>query len=245
MRESRLESGDLLLFMGTDRAIEGLRRSEDVILLDHPPTPSRSMRRKTPWVVATVAAVILVSALNILPIAASALVGVALVMAFGVLTPKEGYDSIEWSIMMLIFGMLGLGLAMQTTGAAELMARGLVSLASIDVVPAAWAPWVVLAALWLVTTVMTETLSNNATVVLMAPVALSLGAQLQVDPRPFVIATCIAASASFATPIGYQTNTFVYGAGGYRFTDFLRVGVPLNILFALLSVIVLPYFFPF
>ena len=245
LKTVRLESGDLLLFMGTDRAIDGLRRSEDVILLDHPPTPSRSMRRKTPLVVATVAAVIGLAAFDVLPIAGTALVGVALVMAFGVLTPKEGYDSIEWSIMMLIFGMLGLGLAMETTGAAELLARGLVGLASIDVVPEAWAPWVVLAALWLMTTVMTETLSNNATVVLMAPVALSLGPQLGVDPRPFVIATCIAASASFATPIGYQTNTYVYGVAGYRFSDFARIGVPLNLLYFVTGIVLVPMIWPF
>ena len=92
---------------------------------------------------------------------------------------------------------------------------------------------------------MTETLSNSATVVLMTPIALSLGPSLGVDPRPFVIATCIAASASFSTPIGYQTNTYVYGVGGYRFADFARVGLPLNALYFVVSILLIPRIWPF
>ncbi|MEO1370229.1 MAG: SLC13 family permease, partial [Acidobacteriota bacterium] len=223
-----LESGDLLLLMGTDQAIEGLRSSDDVFLLDHAPTPSRSMRRKAPWVVAIAAGVILAAALNIMPIAAAALAGVAALLATGSVTPKEGYAAIEWSILILIFGMLGLGMAMQTSGAADLLARGLESFATASLIPPEAAPYVALAALYLSTMVMTETLSNNATVVLMTPIALSLGVQLGVDPRPFVVTTCLASSASFSTPIGYQTNTYVYGVAGYRFTDFTRIGLPLN-----------------
>ena len=103
----------------------------------------------------------------------------------------------------------------------------------------------VLGVLYLLTMVMTETLSNNATVVLMTPIAISLGATLGVDPRPFVITTCLAASASFSTPIGYQTNTFVYGPGGYRFTDFARVGLPMNILLWILASLLIPVLWPF
>ena len=102
-----------------------------------------------------------------------------------------------------------------------------------------------LALVYLTTMLMTETLSNNATVVLMAPIALSLGDTLGVDPRPFVIATCIAASASFSTPIGYQTNTYVYGVGGYRFADFAKVGVPLNLLYFIASVLLIPWIWGF
>jgi len=240
-----LESGDLLLLMGTDQAIEALRRSDDVFLLDHAPTPSRSMRRKAPWVVAIAAAVILAAALNVMPIAAAALAGVGALLATGCVTPKEGYASIEWSILILIFGMLGLGMAMQTTGAADLLARGLEFVATASFVPESAAPYVALAALYLATMVMTETLSNNATVVLMTPIALSLGVQLGVDPRAFVVTTCLASSASFSTPIGYQTNTYVYGVAGYRFTDFTRIGLPLNLICFVAAIFLIPQFWEF
>ncbi|MEM9595245.1 MAG: SLC13 family permease [Acidobacteriota bacterium] len=240
-----LESGDLLLMMGTDRAIEQLRASDDVLLLDKPRIPSRSLRKKTPIVVGTTALVILAASLNLMPISAAAIAGVAVILATGCLTPKEGYASIEWSILMLIFGMLGLGLAMQSTGADALMARGLTAVADFDFIAAESRPYVVLAALYFATMLMTETLSNNATVVLMTPVALSLGETLGVDPRAFVIATCLASSASFSTPIGYQTNTYVYGVAGYRFTDFTRVGLPLNLLCLVLSLLVIPRIWQF
>jgi len=241
----RLEAGDLLLMMGTDAAIKQLRRSDDVLLLDHPHTPSRSLRKKTPWVLATVAGVILAASLGLVPIVAAAMLGVAVLFSTGVLKSKESYDSIEWSILFLIYGMLALGLAMQTTGTADLLAGMLTSAADVGFISAAAKPYVVLALLYLLTMVLTETLSNNATVVLMAPVALSLGPLLGVDPRPFVIATCIAASASFSTPIGYQTNTYVYGVAGYRFFDFTRIGLPLNAMYCAVSVALVPRIWPF
>lgn len=106
-------------------------------------------------------------------------------------------------------------------------------------------PFVMLAVLYLISSICTEFLSNNATVVLMAPVALSLGVALDVDPRPLAIAVCVAASASFATPIGYQTNTYVYSVGGYRFSDFAKIGIPLNLLYFIVSIIVIPLFWKF
>ncbi len=241
----RIKAGDLLLLMGTDPAIDQLRRGDDVLLLDHPPVPSRSMRRKAPAVLAIIAGVILAVSFNLLPIVSAALIGMVAVFFTGCLKPKEGYAAIEWSILALIYGMLGLGLAMQTTGTADLIAGGLAAVADFDFISAAARPYVVLAVIYLATMLMTETLSNNATVVLMTPIALSLGAALQVDPRPFVIATCVAASASFSTPIGYQTNTYVYGVGGYRFSDFATAGLPLNLMYFIVSVLVIPHIWGF
>ncbi len=238
-----LKFGDLLLLMGTDTAIDQLRSGSDILLLDRPRTPSLSLRRKTPVVLATVAAVIAAASLNLVPIVGAAMIGVAVVFLAGVLKPKDGYAAIEWSILILIYCMLGLGLAMQTTGTADLVARSLTQVA--DLAAPALRPYVALAMIYLATMIMTETLSNNATVVLMTPIALSLGATLGVDPRPFVIATCIAASASFSTPIGYQTNTYVYGVGGYRFADFARVGLPLNALYFAASVLLIPRIWEF
>lgn len=241
----RLEAGDLLLMMGTEQAIKQLRGSDDIFLLDQPPTPARSSRKKLPIVLGTVAAVILLASLNLVPIVAAALIGVMVIYLSGALKPKEGYGSIEWSILVLIYGMLGLGLAMQTTGTADLLAQGLLRVTAGDFISDAAKPYVALALLYFVTMVLTETLSNNATVVLMAPLALSLGATLGVDPRAFVIATCIASSASFSTPIGYQTNTYVFGVAGYKFKDFARAGLPLNALYFVTSVFLIPRIWPF
>ena len=240
-----LAMGDLLLMMGTEEAIEQLRRSNDINLLDHPPVPTRGLRKKRAIVLATIVGVILAASFNLVPIVAAALLGVGVVFATGCLKTKEGYANIEWSILVLIYGMLALGMAMQTTGTAQLIAEGLARLAEFDWVALEVRPYIMLAAVYLTTMIMTETLSNNATVVLMTPIALSLGAHLGVDPRPFVIATCIASSASFSTPVGYQTNTYVYGVGGYRFLDFARVGLPLNALYFVMSLILIPIFWKF
>lgn len=245
IHKARLQAGDLLLMMGTDEAIRQLRKSGDVLLLDRPHTPSRSLRRKIPQVLGVVGGVILAVTFNVVPIVAAALIGVAAIYLTGVLKTKESYDSIEWSILFLIYGMLALGLAMESTGTADLLAHGLTVAADVAFIADPLKPHVVLALLYLTTMVLTETLSNNATVVLMAPLALSLGAELSVDARPFLIATCIAASASFSTPIGYQTNTYVYGVGGYRFRDFTRAGLPLNAVYFLVSVFLIPRIWPF
>ena len=240
IEDVRLEEGDLLLMMGTDSAIRQLRGNPDVFLLDRAHVPSRSMRRKAPIVLAVVGGGVTLAALGLMPIVAAVLIGVAIAFGTGCVEPKDGYANVEWGILVLIYGMLGLGLAMQTSGTADLLAGMVVAVADLPFLSEAIRPYVIVGVVYLTTMVMTETVSNNATVVLMTPIALSLGASLGMDPRPFVIATCIAASASFSTPIGYQTNTYVYGVGGYRFTDFLRVGLPLNLIYFVVSVLLIP-----
>ena len=241
----RIEPGDLLLMMGTDSAIQSLRSKDDILLLDHPRTPSMSQRSKAPLVLGILSLVILAASFNVMPIVAAAIIGVAAVFLVGGVKPAEGYANIEWSILTLIYGMLALGLAMQTTGAADLIARAVTVVSDVGFLEGQAKLYLVLAVLYICTVLLTETLSNNATIVLMAPIALSLGSTLGVDPRPFVIATCIAASASFSTPIGYQTNTYVHGVGGYRFSDFAKAGIPLNALYFFLSVLLIPRFWSF
>lgn len=239
LSELNLAFGDTLLMMGTDSAVEELRKSDDLLLLDRPATPARSMRRKMPIVLTILAGIIVLVTLSAVPIAAAALIATGLLFLTGCLKPKEGYLAIDWSILFLIYGMLGLGLAMQKTGGVDLLAQGLIS-ASEASFPPHLKGVVLLAAVYLCTAVLTELLSNNATIVLMAPIALGLASSLGLDPRPFVVAAAIASSASFSTPIGYQTNTYVYGAGGYRFRDFLKVGLPLNILYFCGSILLIP-----
>jgi len=238
-----LDFGDTLLMMGTDQAIENLRGSDDIILLDRKPVPARNLRKWLPLVVSLVALMIAAVSLINLPIVAGAIAVVAVILALGVVQPKEAYAAVEWRILILIYGMLALGHSLEVCGATQLGADQLIGLTA--AVPPHLQPFVMLAVIYFASSICTEFLSNNATVVLMAPVALTIAAVLELDPRPFAIAVCVASSASFATPIGYQTNTYVYSVGGYRFTDFTRVGLPLNLLYFTASVIIIPLFWSF
>ncbi|MFN4090022.1 MAG: SLC13 family permease [Alphaproteobacteria bacterium] len=236
-QDVRLEFGDTLLLEGPP---EGLRRLFDRRVLVNLTQPGeRPLRRsKAPIALGAVFAVMAVSALELLPIEAAALIAAVFVVAAGCLTADEAYASIHWNILFLIFGMLGVGLAMEKSGAvAIIVAAALPYLGLLG-------PLAVLAGIYLLTSLLTEMVSNNAAAILLTPIAIAVAQQLGADPRPFVMAVLFAASASFATPIGYQTNTFVYSAGGYRFTDFLKIGVPLNLLLWATAVAVIPIFWP-
>lgn len=238
-----LQFGDILLMMGTEKARDELRSREDILLLDQPNRPSNSFNHKIPLVIGTIAAVVALSAFEVVGIHVASIIGCAFLFITKCLTPKEGYDSIEWSILIIIWGMLGLGQAMEVSGAAQLVVDMIMS-ASSAIVPEAMKAMVLLALFFLITTVMTEFLSNNAAAVLMFPLALRISESLGVDSRPFMIVICIAASAAFATPIGYQTNTYVYGIGNYKFSDFCKIGIPLNLLYFIGSMIIIPMIWP-
>jgi di/tricarboxylate transporter len=196
-------------------------------------------RHKAPIAVGAILGVMVLAALGLYPIAALALTAAAVVTITGCIEGDEAYKSIEWRIIMLIFGMLALSVAMEKTGAAALVVDNLVQLV------AGVGPFVTLSLIYLLTSITTEMISNNAAALLLTPIAIAVAQQMGVDPRPFAIAVMFAASASFATPIGYQTNTFVYGAAGYRFGDFLKIGLPLDILLWLTASFVIPFFWPF
>jgi di/tricarboxylate transporter len=147
-------------------------------------------------------------------------------------------QSIEWSVLLVIGAALGIGKALQTTGAAGAIASTCISIAGDN-------PWVVLAVVYAMTNLMTEVITNNAAAAIMFPISLALSQDLGTNFMPFVIAIMIAASASFSTPIGYQTNLMVYGPGGYKFTDFTRIGFPLNVLFGIMTVAIAPLIYPF
>ncbi|GAB4392241.1 MAG: SLC13 family permease [Kiloniellaceae bacterium] len=233
----KLRMGDTLLLEGSPESMKQLFDYKELINLSHP--SGRPFRRdKAPIVILAALAVMGLSALEVLPIAALALMAATGVVALRCLDAAEAYAAIRWNLLMLIFGMLAIGLAMEKTGAARLIVDGLV------IVVAALGPLAVLSAVYLITSILTEVMSNNATAILLTPIAAALAVQLGVDPRPFVVAVMFAASASFATPIGYQTNTFVYAAGGYRFGDFVKVGLPLNVLLWITATLIIPVFWP-
>lgn len=238
-----LQPGDTLLLLGPSGAVKALRGNSELLLLDRPRVATTAQRSKAPLVLGTLGAVIVSASLSLVPIAVAAMLGCIFLMVTGALKPRQAYRSVDWGLIFLIYSTLALGQAMESTGTAEFIAGHLV-IGATEMVSEAWKPILLLAAIFAITSIITELLSNNATVVLMMPIALGIATELGLDPRPFAIAITIAASASFATPIGYQTNTYVYSAGGYRFADFVRFGVPMNILYFIGAVVVIPLVWP-
>ncbi len=239
-----LSHGDTILLLGTSEAVDQISDSEDLMLLNRPPVITEARKKKIPLILAVIAGVITSATTGIMPIASAAIVGCIILLLSRCLTTKQAYDSIQWPILFLIFGMLGVGASMQHTGTSAWLAEQLVNLVATFVAPS-WQPLVLLAGIYLLTTTLTELLSNNAAAVLLATFAIGMAQTLQIDPRPFLVAIAVAASASFATPIGYQTNTYVYGVGGYRFSDFMKIGIPLNIVAFFITLLVVPVVWDF
>ena len=179
------------------------------------------------------------AALNVGPIVISAISGCALLILTGCLTMEEAYQAVEWKIIFLLAGVLTLGVALEKTGTALLLSNWLIATVGL------WGPIALVSAFYLITSLLTEAMSNNATAALLTPIAIAATQSLEVDPRPFLMAITFAASTSFMTPVGYQTNTLIYGPGQYTFTDFLRIGAPLNVLFWVLATLFIPVFWPF
>lgn len=229
--------GDTLLLEGAPADIQKLASDMEMVEVNAP--SDRAYRRKhAPIVVATLVAVVTLSAFDIAPILLLAFIGVAVVLGTRCIDADEALSFVDGRLMALIFAMLAVGAGLENSGAVELVVAQVAPwLAEVP-------SWGLVLAVYLLAMALTETVTNNAVAVIVTPVAISLGNQLGVDPRPLVIAVMMGASASFATPIGYQTNTLVYGPGGYRFMDFIRVGLPLNVLMAITAATVIPIFWP-
>jgi hypothetical protein len=193
---------------------------------------------KAPVAVGALAAVVILAALDVSPILPLALIAAAVALVAGAVDADEGFGAMDGRLLLLIISMLVLGTAMDRSGALTLVIDALTP------VFAASSPLVALALLYAVTSILTELITNNAVAVLMTPIAAGIATSLGLDPRPFVVAVMFAASASFATPIGYQTNTLVYNAGGYRFRDFLRLGVPMNLVVGTTTILLIPRIWP-
>lgn len=236
--EVRLKVGDIIMLAIPEDDLPALRRDKSVLILSENHAPI-SKQWKAPAALAIMAGVVFVAAVGWIPIAISALVGALLLTLIGCIKADEVYEQTDWSIIVLMAGLMPLGIAMNQTGAAEFIISN--SLAYFE----QFGPHVILAILYLMALILGEMMSNSAAAVLLTPLAISTAQLLDADPTPFLIAVTFSASTSFITPIGYQTNTMVYAAGGYKFTDFIKVGMPLNIIFWILGVIFIPIFWPF
>lgn len=241
--DEKLTFGDTLLVQGPAEKMRALFEMKDFINLTQPQGKVPRVR-KAPFAVAAMAGFMVLGALMgfgvvpTVPVVALAMGAALLVLLTGCLKPQEAYEAIEWRVVFLIMGMLGVGLAVERSGLAALVAHGLVGTVGPE------NPFLLIAVLYLLTAVLTEVISNNAVAALLAPLAIVIGLEAGVSPRPLVVAVMFGASASFVTPIGYQTNTFVYGAGGYRFGDFFRAGMPLAILLWLVASAMIPIIWP-
>ncbi len=233
----KLASGDTLLIQSHKDDLSTLLNSPNVIVTNEL-THLHIRRDKALISLLMMLLVIILISFNMLPLIAAVIIGAAGVILSRCLTLEEAYDAIDWKVIFLLGGIIPLGLALEQSGTALWIADSILKPVM------QFGPIVTLAMVYLITAIMTEGLSNIAIAVVMAPIAISLALSLNVDPRPFLIAITFAASTSFATPVGYQTNTMIYSPGGYRFQDFLRVGGPLNLVFFGIAVLLIPVIWP-
>jgi len=229
--------GDTLLLEGAPEDIQRLSREMDMVDVSRP--SARAFRRgHAPLAVLALLGIVIMAALGVAPILALAVIAVAVVLLARCIDADEAFSFVDGQLLALIFAMLAIGAALQASGAVELIVGAIAP--ALSVLPGFLVIWMI----YLLTSVLTELVSNNAVAVVVTPIAIGLADAMGFDARPLVVAVMVAASASFATPIGYQTNTLVYGPGGYRFTDFLRVGVPLNLSVGLLASALIPLIWP-
>ena len=244
LSQTVLKSGDLLLLRIKNEFLDDLKNPERInespFLIISETEEKKPVKKKNLLIVISVLfLVVALAAFNIIPIMAGSIIGVTLLVIFRSITIKEVYKAINWQVIFLIAGAISMGTAMENTGTAKLAAEQLFELFG------NWGPIALLSILYFLSSILTEIITNSATAVLLAPIAISTADTLGVDARPFLFAIAFAASSSFLTPVGYQTNTMIYAAGNYKFTDFFRVGLPLNIIFWILATLLIPVFYDF
>ena len=234
----RLQIGDTLLLEGSTEDIHRFVDDAQLVNLSREGGTQPIRRAQAPIAIFIMLGVVMLAGFGLMPIAGAATVGVALVLLTGIMTTEEAFASVDAQILALIVGMLAVGRALELTGGIDLVVQALVPLLEGS------GPLVALIAIFVLTTVLTELVSNNAVAVVVTPLAIGLAGSLGLDPRAMVIAVMAAANASFATPIGYQTNMLVYAPGGYSFGDYLRLGIPLKIVTGTVAIAVIAWLWP-
>lgn len=237
LADTPLEFGDALLIQGPEDRLAILRRDAEFLILETPPMETKRIK-KAPLAILILVGVLLVVSFRVLHVSIAMLIGSMLMVLTGVLNMDEAYDSIEWKSVFLIAGMLPMGIAMQNSGTALFLAQKIVELVG------DWGTVAVLMGIFLMTALITEVMSNAAATVLVTPIAIDAARSLGANPQTFVMAVVIAAATSFLMPIGHQANVLVFGPGGYKFGDYTKVGVWLNIIIFFVVLIFLPLIWP-
>ncbi len=233
-----LAVGDVLLLDAPESALDLMRADPGLVVMGEREQTRTSIRRSL-LALGILTAVVAVAAAGLMSIVAAAIIGCCMLLLLRVLKPEEAYAAIDWRVVLLLAGVLPLGIALQNSGAAALIADVSIGLVG------GLGPVATLAVIYVMTSLLTEIMSNNASAALVVPIAIATAESLGLDSKPFLVAVAFAASTSFATPISYQTNTMVYAAGGYRFRDFVKVGLPLNLIFIVMAIVLIPRHFPF
>lgn len=238
LRDRRVQFGDSLLVQGATETFNNLLNDPDLLVLERPQIELRRTE-KANLAIAILLGVLVIAATGWLHVSATMLAGALLIVLTGVLTMEEAYRTIDWKAVFLIAGMLPLGTAMEQTGATQLIADQILR------VTGDFGAIATLGTLFIVTALLTEVISNAAATVLLVPIAIGIASSLSLNPQPFVMGTVIAASTSFLMPIGHQVNVIIFGAGGYTFFDYARVGIWLNLLMLATTLIAVPLLWPF
>lgn len=238
IHDVRLQTGDIILIWCSESKLETIRAGQDCIVIEDV-YEEIVHKRKAVWSIVNFIGMVGTATLGLADIMTCALTAAFLMIITGCLQMRDAYRALQADVLMLIAGTIALGAAMEKTGTSQLYAEAFLSLFS------GLSPTLVLGGMILLTSISTQILSNNATAVLLLPIAISTALGIGVDPKPFIIGICIGASACFATPVGYQTNLMVYGPGGYRFKDYLKLGIPLNIFVVVAGMLLIPVFWPF
>jgi di/tricarboxylate transporter len=232
-----LKFGDALLIRGPSGRMAHLRQNQEFLVLETPPIETRQPR-KALLAVSILLGVLIVVSSRILHVSTAMLIGAMLMILSGVLNMDEAYQAIEWKSVFLIAGMLPMGIAMQNSGTALFLANQIIGAVG------SLGPLAVVMGIFLMTALLTEVMSNAAATVLVTPIAIDAARSLSVNPQTFVMAVVIAAATSFLMPIGHQANVLVFGPGGYRFSDYTKVGVWLNVIIFIIVALILPLVWP-
>lgn len=238
LSEVKLTEGDMMLLLGSKADLDQMVNENLVVLLSEHKKRKTNYKKAIPALIIAVG-VVLAATLNITSILISSMVGALLLVTTSTLKPKEAYEAVEWKVIFMMAGVLSMGTALEKTGGAKKIAIFIQeTLGNYDA-------HITLAMLFLITFLSTNVLSSKATAALMAPIVISLSKAMEVSDRPFLIAVMFACSLTFMTPVSYPTNTMVYAPGNYKFSDFLKVGTPLNLIIWISASFIIPYFFPF